>query len=1121
MATMATALTVIEEYLRRKDENARIHHKTGVELEVKFDNEQIDRKTFEAVSNRLRQQGFVSRPDDDVYMLRVTSQDAREKVRVEFQGLDKVSAVCNGQPPEPDQVLHKERVPTNGYFNNEDFGLSWRVNTETEVPLPASFDIKSKTRSYTYRLLHRVSLRHPKYPTLRVDMTVVKTKSDASTPKQVFQQTPGYEIEVEYDPAGAALPALAEQVASMDMSGGATKRKAEPSPSEQKEQKKAKLKEKQVLQTAPPTTYTGDVLTIYNTFKPVLAMVLCGLQGSNFPVSVKEQNQVRSEYLALSNQSFMSNAAPRVLGPDAMTLTVDKMSMLFAAPDGYTVTDKADGERRSIMLAKNGRVYLLARGPRGKLAVAFSGITLPAESRHHAQTIMDAELVLSDKSGVRLNKPNLLVFDIYIVDGKQVFQKPLHERLDLISQVLTVFTPKEQEQPLDLPYTLNAKTFRFGSKEKPLSKQIKDVSDEISQPDYLYRTDGLILTPTTGIPAENMLNKRWGALFKYKTPTDTTFDFQVQVVENNAALLNQLTVNLQVLSTETRQSNLTLFAFNGIVFENVVIAATTHLGEPINNKDIVEFSIRDADKYNTLAPNHTSLVSTDSITWLPMRLRRDKQTPNADFVAVSNLQSVLTPVDFTVYYRIQGAATDKRREEFPYKEYHNDVKAFLLLQLDNSIANATHVLDITIGAGGDLQKYGKMRNLQRLVGVDRNLMGLQEAQRRLSRNKSLQGKDVRLVQLDSTDPGLPLQVGEQQFDVVTAFFSLHYMFESVDKICHFMTNVAKCLKPGGFFIGTCFDGQLVLDTLRETGMQRFTPNRGHTYTLVKQWDDANLTNLTDDAASVGLKLKVESATMEDQEEWLVSFTFLDRLMTNLQFSKVESKPFAHYRNSTKYSAEHYDGIEDKKFTQLNRTFVYQRNPSARMDDAFFAQCKSYAQSSAKAPAATAAKAPAPATATSKDPKYRVYIQGDRIRVLQGEFQDQTGIVQDVLHTYPERELDVKLDDSNQRVILQVSNVSPLPPAEFSKGKSKRSPPSGTVTSVAKKSKAKATLQSAPVPTPAVLFSPGDLVQVIKGPREGQVGEVTGFALERVYVNFGDNKRENTKFYPPEEYLTKV
>ena len=53
------------------------------------------------------------------------------------------------------------------------------------------------------------------------------------------------------------------------------------------------------------------------------------------------------------------------------------------------------------------------------------------------------------------------------------------------------------------------------------------------------------------------------------------------------------------------------------------------------------------------------------------------------------------------------------------------------------------------------------------------------------------------------------------FDIGSCQFALHYFFENSDTLQGFVRNVAECVKEGGYFIGTCYDGRKIFDSLKD------------------------------------------------------------------------------------------------------------------------------------------------------------------------------------------------------------------------------------------------------------------------------------------------------------------
>ena len=55
-----------------------------------------------------------------------------------------------------------------------------------------------------------------------------------------------------------------------------------------------------------------------------------------------------------------------------------------------------------------------------------------------------------------------------------------------------------------------------------------------------------------------------------------------------------------------------------------------------------------------------------------------------------------------------------------------------------------------------------------------------------------------------------------QFDVVSCQFSIHYAFSSEERVRTVLQNVSERLRPGGFFIGTTTDSNVIVRKLRAT-----------------------------------------------------------------------------------------------------------------------------------------------------------------------------------------------------------------------------------------------------------------------------------------------------------------
>lgn len=153
------------------------------------------------------------------------------------------------------------------------------------------------------------------------------------------------------------------------------------------------------------------------------------------------------------------------------------------------------------------------------------------------------------------------------------------------------------------------------------------------------------------------------------------------------------------------------------------------------------------------------------------------------------------------------------------------------------------VLDIGCGKGGDLGKWQLApQPVELYVGLDPAETSVKQASDRYNgmrrgRKPIFEARfvakdcfgewigEVPIVQEVGIDPnagaGTVSRFGGGRFDVVTMMFSMHYSFESEEKVKMMLKNVAGSLKKGGRFIGVAPNS----DSLAEHIKTWFTTNR--------------------------------------------------------------------------------------------------------------------------------------------------------------------------------------------------------------------------------------------------------------------------------------------------------
>jgi len=156
------------------------------------------------------------------------------------------------------------------------------------------------------------------------------------------------------------------------------------------------------------------------------------------------------------------------------------------------------------------------------------------------------------------------------------------------------------------------------------------------------------------------------------------------------------------------------------------------------------------------------------------------------------------------------------------RKFHNWIK-LQLIHKAKKMTNGKSLLDIAVGRGGDLYKWsGREANLEYVTGIDsdgdaifgtKRTVGWDGARERV---RQFNGKkpNVNLWKLSATDPDILTKLGEKDnnkvYDIVSCQFAFHYFVQHMD---HVLSLISSKLKPGGVFIGTASDGDLIKTNL--------------------------------------------------------------------------------------------------------------------------------------------------------------------------------------------------------------------------------------------------------------------------------------------------------------------
>ena len=592
--------TRLTQYLGSGTPNYRTDKKQN-EFEIRFgtntmSGRPLSKIDYDNVVKHLLKAGFTTDLPNGHHYLRINYQDSltdqrkMSNVRAEIVGTDLIQEYCQSNSiqsllDKPWNTYNKIQFTKKSSTQDPDgkfqrpidlFDMNFRVSHQLEQTFHAgTLFIKQVVQTWadrkkTFRLMNRVRFSHPDLP-IFADLSIIRSSkkfaSQGRRPSSV--PVPTYTLQ---ESGVMEAPETYEIELEIDNNRVGTGQKYKTP--------------EQVM----------DVL------RSCIRIVLCGIQQCFYPISFTERDQVLNDYMQLvrgekdyeykkvnfmNRGEFTRNFA--FIGPGSITLQRENIlpkkegSIIANVLEKYTVTEKADGERKLLFISGDGRIYLIDN----RFNVQFTGMNTGEKTVFNS--ILDGELITNDKLGNPINL--YAAFDIYYINGKSVREKAfLHSaaavpsgreesedeekqvlyRLPLLNQLVDILKPSSivGEKPIQswkqikdkngnpawfnsksgeivrtkpkIEYScklvIKCKRFEQVSEIKSIfeccSKILKDVADGL----FPYHTDGLIFTPSnTGVggyregEAGPLSNATWEHSLKWKPADQNTVDFLVTV----------------------------------------------------------------------------------------------------------------------------------------------------------------------------------------------------------------------------------------------------------------------------------------------------------------------------------------------------------------------------------------------------------------------------------------------------------------------------------------------------------------------------------------------------------------------------------------------------------------
>lgn len=919
------------------------------ELECKF-KEPINKDAFLRMIKYCRSTNMTEKLQEDQLDIFCKLPTSPSVIRISVIGKDNISQYCKNNTVKED-TLAIVKKPIKGARSLSIKDLNFKVDLKEESPFDefAKHELfarlPSLEKGYRYKKRYSYEDRNVRY-----DFTIVKSSKDNANefichPGLVTSGLLGsaetYEAEIEYAFATDSVPKKRGRVATSRNTSEASK----------------------------------------DLFQAMVTLFLVYKQESRYiPLSMKQE--ALTNYLRLCFGSNVDKDLleknPRTYFAAPQPVTLERKNV--AKPDlgvvsileDYTVTEKADGERCLLFVNSDGRCYLID----SRLNMRFTGTKL----NNLVNTLLDGEFITSDILGNRTSVYG--VFDIYYHNAEDVRSLPLiGGRYDKLKEIEKRFTSRFEEdsgsirlfvkkflhgasifenakkvldQSSSLPYKIDGLIFTPAKLGVPNTygtwdKVFKYKPPEENTIDFLVKF-GLMRADIGTVMQELELYVGYNPQQHTRI---TTMDFINGNTRQRKGYIAKRFEPADVLDGSASSCFLELGEDRTIRCEN---------GDEITNNTIVEFAWINGK-------------------WTPNRLRKDKtelyakqglsRTANDITSAMSVWRTIQNPVTYEMItgkvpvpedvvndedtYYFRNISRDKMATK-SMLDFHNIwIKNRCLI---NKYKGKT-LLDIACGKAGDLNKWMEA-GIEKVVGIDYSRDNIENPNdgaivrtiKKLATTRNTKSKFLFLTmdggeelsddyfnKLSNANDKTVAKVAwgyekppvssprlqeyykfipAEGFDLVSCQFAIHYFFENKIKLRNFVRNVAKHLKPGGYFVGTCLDSQKIRESFAKSESDEL---RGEKDGRVI-W---NIKKLTDDAVeiymeSIGRRMK----------EHLVDFDLLVD-----EFAKHDIKLAMPI---TSFKEEHdkmmiddaarvrLGGMTDieKQYSFLNSYFVFQR-----------------------------------------------------------------------------------------------------------------------------------------------------------------------------------------------------
>ena len=552
------------------------------ELEIRFQGlsgAPLSKIDYDSVIQHLYAAGFTTTNSNGIHILRVIPEYIDDRtgitklsnIRAEIAGVDLIQEYCKTNSIQhllnlpstlsasSNKVIFSQKTqipiksddargPKFRPVDNQDFRFRVGYQYENEWGphselVRGMIDAKRWSDSKkVFRHLNRVRFSHPNLP-IFADITILRTSAKTGGRKQimipqytiqeakVFQEEESYEVELEIDNSRVG--------AGMEY---------------------------------------NTIAKLLDDVRRGIRIVLSAIQGTNYPIGETEMKRAINTYQRLIYAEKFdpeTNQQCSFIGPSSRTLQIENIVEKEGGDGdvpnirhGYTVTDKADGERKMLLIDESGKIYFIDMN----MHVQFTG-TMTAEKKLYF-SLFDGEHIKYDKTGRFINL--FAIFDVYYINKKSTREfpfvktesisvtldnaeekKPIPYRWKIMSQAIEMLKPysildknkpitdktSRPESSVLSPCAIRVQCKEFyvaSSGNADIFRKCSSILSKMKDGLFEYNTDGLIFTPAEygvgGGPSDiagPLYKHTWERSFKWKPAEFNTIDFLVRIKKDN------------------------------------------------------------------------------------------------------------------------------------------------------------------------------------------------------------------------------------------------------------------------------------------------------------------------------------------------------------------------------------------------------------------------------------------------------------------------------------------------------------------------------------------------------------------------------------------------------------